>query len=105
MTSLSSPANLAAWERGLMRPIGLIVLAAGAAVGGYVAWRWTTRNMYYRSLHSSIRPPHVMEEDYEQWVIRRRKRWRVVKAAIGAVFGVAVAGVLFVMIDSGLARR
>ena len=87
-----------------MRPEAVMVLVAGAAVGGYWAWRRTTANMYYRSLNSSIRPPEVSPDDYEGWVIARRKRWRMAKALLGAGLGGAVAGILFVMIDSGLAR-
>ena len=48
-----------------MRPIGLIVVIAGAALVGYLAWRLTTSRMYYRSANSSIRPPHVPLEEYD----------------------------------------
>jgi hypothetical protein len=83
----------------------VIVLLAGAALGGYSAWRLETKTMFYRSANSTIRPPDVALEDYEQWVLRRRKRWRALKAVLFGAVGAAVAGVLFVMIDSGLSRR
>ena len=83
----------------------VIALLVGAALGGYWAWRLETRTMYYRSPNSTIRPSNVAVEDYEQWVIARRKRWRALKAALFATVGAAVAGVLFFMIDSGLSRR
>ena len=35
----------------------------------------------------------------------RRKRWRLVKVAAGAILGAIIGGVLFAMIDSGLSRR
>jgi hypothetical protein len=28
--------------------------------------------------------------DYEQWMIARRKRWRLVKTVVGAVLGAAI---------------
>ena len=87
-----------------MRPIGLIVVIAGAALVGYLAWRLTTSRMYYRSANSSIRPPHVPLEEYEAWVIARRKRWRLVKTAAAAGLGAIMAGMLFVMVDSGLSQ-
>ena len=88
-----------------MRPIGLIVIAViGAALFGYQAWRRTTSTMYYRSASSSVRPPHVRPEDYEDWVIARRKRWRLVKTAAAAGLGAIMAGILFVMVDSGLSQ-
>jgi hypothetical protein len=62
---------------GIMRPIGLIVIVIGAALFAYLAWRRTTSTMYYRSANSSIRPPHVRPEDHEEWVMARRKRWRL----------------------------
>ena len=88
-----------------MRLIQVIVAAAGGALCGYWAWRRTTRNMYYRSPSSSIRPPNVAEEDYEGWVIARRKRWRAAKSTLFAALGAAIVWVLFTMIDSGLSRR
>jgi hypothetical protein len=83
----------------------VIVLLAGAVLGGYWAWRLETRTMYYRSPNSTIRPSTVALEDYEQWVIARRKRWRMLKSALFAIVGAAIAGALFFMIDSGLSRR
>jgi hypothetical protein len=61
--------------------------------------------MYYRSANSWIRPQHVPLEDYDDWVIARRKRWRLLKASGAAVLGAASGGLLFIMIDSGLSRR
>ena len=88
-----------------MRVVGMLALAAGAALGGYLVWRRTTSTMFYRSANSSVRPSHVPAEAYEDWVIARRKRWRLVKAVVGAVIGAIIAGVLFKMIDSGLQSR
>jgi hypothetical protein len=88
-----------------MRSIGLIAIAVGAALFAYLAWRRTTSRLYYRSANSSVRPPHVRPEDYEEWVIARRKRWRLVKVAIAAIVGAAVGWMLFAMIDSGLSQR
>ena len=88
-----------------MRPIGLIVIVLGAALSAYWAWRRTTSTMYYRSANSSIRPPHVRPEDYEEWVIALRKRWRLAKTAAAAVLGAAIGWLLFAMIDSGLTQR
>ena len=88
-----------------MSPVGLIVVVAGGAVCGYAMWRQTTRHLYYRSMHSTIRPPHVAEQDYESWVITRRKRWRLAKSTLFAGLGAAAAWVLVVMIDSGLAQQ
>ena len=89
-----------------MRSVGLIVIAViGAALFGYLAWRRTTSKMHYRSANSSIRPPHVRLEDYEAWVMVRRRRWRLLKAAAAAVAGAMIGGLLFAMIDSGLLRR
>jgi hypothetical protein len=89
-----------------MRPIGLIVVVViGAALFAYLAWRRTTSTMYYRSANSSIRPSHVRPEDYEEWVMARRKRWRVVKVLAAAVLGGIIGGLLFAMLDSGLSRR
>ncbi|HEX9327898.1 MAG TPA: hypothetical protein VF915_15340 [Reyranella sp.] len=88
-----------------MRPLGLVVIVVGAALFAYLAWRRTTSTMYYRSANSSIRPPHVRPEDYQEWVIARRKRWRLVKVALAAVLGAIIGGMLFAMIDSGLSRQ
>ena len=88
-----------------MRPIGLIVIVAGAALFAYLTWRRTTSTMYYRSANSSIRPPHVRPEDYDEWVMARRRRWRLVKVAAAAALGAIIGGLLFAMIDSGLSRR
>ena len=88
-----------------MRLMEVVVVVMGGALCGYWVWRQTTRNLYYRSLHSTIRPPDVTELDYDRWVIRRRKRWRVAKSTLAAALGAAIAWVLFTMIDSGLARR
>jgi hypothetical protein len=88
-----------------MRPIGLVVAVVGAAVFAYLAWRRTTSRMYYRSASSSIRPPHVRPENYEEWVIARRKRRRLVKTAAAAALGAAIGWLLFSMIDSGLTQR
>jgi hypothetical protein len=88
-----------------MRSIGLIAIAVGAALFAYLAWRRTTSRLYYRSANSSVRPPRVRPEDYEEWVIARRKRWRLVKVALAAVVGAAVGWMLFAMIDSGLSQR
>jgi hypothetical protein len=81
------------------------MVIAGAALVGYLAWRRTTSRMYYRSASSSIRPSHVRLEDYEGWVIARRKRWRLVKTAAAVVLGAAMAGMLFAMVDAGLSQR
>ena len=88
-----------------MQSIGLIAIVVGAALLGCLAWQRTTSTMYYRSANSSIRPQHVRPEDYEGWVIARRKRWRLAKTVLGALVGAAVGWVLFTMTDSGLARR
>jgi hypothetical protein len=88
-----------------MRLLGLIAIVVGAALFAYLAWRRTTSRLYYRSANSSVRPPHVRPEDYEEWVIARRKRWRLVKVAITAIVGAAVGWMLFAMIDSGLSQR
>jgi hypothetical protein len=89
-----------------MRPIGLIVVAViGAGLFAYLAWRRATSTMYYRSANSSIRPSHVRPEDYEEWVMSRRKRWRLIKAMVAAALGGIVGGLLFTMIDSGLTRQ
>ena len=88
-----------------MRPIGLIAVVVSAALFAYLAWRRTTSTMYYRSANSSIRPPHVRPEDYEEWVIARRKRRRLAKTATAAVVGAAIGWLLFSMIDSGLTQR
>jgi hypothetical protein len=77
----------------------------GAALFAYLAWRRTTSTMYYRSANSSIRPPHVQPEDYEEWVMARRKRWRLIKAVAAAALGAIVGGLLFAMIDSALSQR
>ena len=106
MTPRARPATLALGSvLGVMRPIGLIVIVIGAALFAYLAWRRTTSTMYYRSANSSIRPPHVRPEDYEEWVMARRKRWRLIKAAGAAALGAIVGGILFAMIDSGLSQR
>lgn len=81
--------------------VHIIAAAAGAALSGYWMWRHTTRSMYYRSPNSSIRPPDVTEEDYEGWVIARRKRWRAAKSALAAGLGAVVAWLLCAMILSG----
>ena len=88
-----------------MRPIELVAVAAGAVLFAYLAWHRTTSGLYYRSPNSSVRPPHIRPEDYEEWVIARRKRWRLAKTVLGALAGAAVGWVLFTMTDSGLARR
>ena len=88
-----------------MQSIGLIAIVVGAALFGYLAWQRTTSTMYYRSAHSSIRPQHVRPEDYEEWVIARRKRWRLVKTAAAALVGAAIGWLLFTMVVSGLAQQ
>jgi hypothetical protein len=88
-----------------MRPPELIAIVVGTALFAFLAWRRTTSRMYYRSANSSVRPPHVRPEDYEEWVVARRKRWRLVKTAIAAVLGAAIGWMLFAMIDSGLSQR
>ncbi len=75
-----------------MRPIELIVIVAGAALFALLAWRQTTSRLYYRSANSSVRPPHIRLEDYEEWVIARRKRWRLAKTAVAALVGASAAG-------------
>jgi hypothetical protein len=70
-----------------MHPIELVAVAAGAVLFAYLAWHRTTSSMYYRSANSSVRPPHVRPEDYEEWVIARRKRWRLAKAVVSALAG------------------
>ena len=72
-----------------MRPIELVAVAAGAVLFAYLASRRATSSMYYRSPNSSGRPPHVRPEDYEVWVIARRKRWRLAKTVVGALLGMA----------------
>jgi hypothetical protein len=52
-----------------------------------------------------VAPDDVRPEDYEQWVIGRRKRCRLAKAVIGALLGAAIGWVLLTMTDSGLARH
>ena len=88
-----------------MFSIGLIAIVVGAALFGYLAWRRTTSRMYYRSANSSIRPEHVRPEHYEEWVIARRKRWRLAKTVTAALLGAALGWMLFIMIGSGLTRR
>ena len=88
-----------------MRPIELVAVAAGAVVFAFLAWCRTTSSLYYRSANSSIRPPHVRPEDYEEWVIARRKRWRLAKTVVGALLGAAVGWMLCTITNSGLARR
>ena len=88
-----------------MRPIGLIAIVIGAALFAYLAWRRATSTMYYRSANSSIRPPHVRPEDYEEWAMARRRRWRLVKVVAAAALGAIVGWLLFAMIDSGLSRH
>ena len=88
-----------------MQLMGVVVAVAGGALCGCWAWRQTTRNMYYRSLHSSIRPPDVSEEDYDRSVLVRRKRRRAARSALFATLGAAVAWVLFTMVDAGLTKR
>jgi len=85
-----------------MRSIGLIAAIVGAALFAYVSWRRTTSRMYYRSSNSSVRPPHVRPEDYEEWVITRRKRWRLVRTAAAAALGAVIGWILFIMINSGV---
>jgi F0F1-type ATP synthase assembly protein I len=104
MTSGASPASLAAGVQGVMLSIGLVVAVISAALFGYLAWRRTTSTMYYRSANSSIRPQHVRLEDYEEWVIVRRKRWRLVKTVVAALLGAAIGWLLVAMIGSGLTR-
>jgi hypothetical protein len=88
-----------------MRPIELVAVAAGAVLFACLAWHRTTSSLYYRSANSSVHPPHIRPEDYEEWVIARRKRWRLAKTVAGALLGAAVGWMLFTMTDSGLARR
>jgi hypothetical protein len=88
-----------------MLSIRLVVAAVSAALFGYVAWRRTTSRMYYRSANSSIRPQHVRLEDYEEWVIVRRKRWRLVKTGAATLLGAAIGWMLFAMVASGLTPR
>jgi hypothetical protein len=87
-----------------MLSIGLVVAAVSAVLFGYLAWRRTTSTMYYRSANSSIRPQHVRPEDYEEWVMVRRKRWRLVKTVAAALLGAAIGWTLVTMIGSGLTR-
>ena len=75
-----------------MRPIGLVVITASAVLFAYLAWRRTTSSMYYRSANSSVRPPHVRPEDYEEWVIARRKRWRLAKTSLAPSWARLSAG-------------
>jgi hypothetical protein len=105
MTSGTGPATLVIGAKGVMLSIGLIAIVAGATLFGYLTWRRTTSTMYYRSANSSIRPQHVRPEDYEEWVMARRKRWRVVKTVAAALLGAAFGWMLFTMIDSGLTRQ
>ena len=105
MTSGTGPATLVIGALGVMLSIELIAIVAGAALFGYVAWRRTTSTMYYRSANSSIRPQHVRPEDYEEWVMARRKRWRVVKTVAAALLGAAIGWMLFTMISSGMTRQ
>jgi hypothetical protein len=87
-----------------MRPIELVAVIAGAVLFACLAWHRTTSSLYYRSANSSVRP-HIRPEDYEEWVIARRKRWRLAKTVVGALLGAAVGWVPFTMTDSGLAQR
>jgi glycerol uptake facilitator-like aquaporin len=105
MTSGIGPATLVIGAQGVMLSIELIAVVAGAALFGYLAWRRTTSTMYYRSANSSVRPQHVRPEDYEEWVMARRKRWRVVKTVAAALLGAAIGWMLFIMIGSGLTRQ
>jgi len=88
-----------------MRPIELVAVAAGAVLFAYLTWRRTTSRLYHRSANSSVRPSHIPPEDYEEWAIARRKRWRLAKTVVGALLGAAIGWMLFTMTDSGLARR
>ena len=88
-----------------MRPFELVAVAAGAVLFACLAWHRTTSSLYYRSVNSSVRPPRIRAEDYEEWVIARRKRWRLAKTVVGALLGAAAGWVLFTMADSGLAGR
>jgi hypothetical protein len=88
-----------------MRIVGMLVLIAGAALSGYWMWRRTTATMYYRSPNSTIRPPHLTPEEYDAWVLTRRKRVRLLKSAVVAALGGFLAWLLFAMVDSGLSRR
>ncbi len=47
-------------------------------------------------------PAHVRPEDYEEWVIARRKRRRLIKTVAAALVGAAIGWLLFTMIGSGL---
>ena len=76
-----------------------------AALFGYLAWRRTTSTMYYRSANSSIRPQHVRPEDYEEWVIVRRKRWRLVKTVAATLAGAAIGWMPYAMVASGLTSQ
>ena len=82
-----------------------MAIVVGAGLFAFLAWRRTTSTMYYRSANSSIRPPHVRPEDYEKWVLARRKRRRLAKTAVAAAVGAAISWLLFTMIDSGLSRH
>jgi hypothetical protein len=61
--------------------------------------------MFYRSPNSTIRPSHVPPENYEAWVLVRRKRWRLLKSAIATVVGGGIVLLVFTMVDSGMSRR
>jgi hypothetical protein len=88
-----------------MRLVGMLVLVAGAGMSGYWMWRRTTATMYYRSANPTIRPPHLTQEQYDAWVLTRRKRLRLLKSAIVAALGGLLAWLLFAMVDSGLSQR
>jgi len=88
-----------------MRIVGILVAIAAAASGGYWMWRRTRATLYYRSANSTIRPSHISQEDYDAWVIARRKNWRLVKTIIAAVLVGLIACLLLVMVEGGLSRR
>lgn len=88
-----------------MRTAGILALIAGAALGGWWMWRRTTATLHYRSPNPTIRPRHVRPQDYDRWALARRKRWRLLRTTVAALAGAGVAGMLFVMIDSGVRGR
>jgi hypothetical protein len=88
-----------------MRIVGILVAIAAAALSGYWMWRRTTATMYYRSANSTIRPSHLSQDDYDAWVIARRKRGRLLKSIAAAAVGCFTAWLLFAMVESGLSRQ
>lgn len=76
------------------------VVALGATFGGIAAWSLETRKLYRRGAEEW--PVGMDPLQRERWVLRRRRRWRLVKTALSALAGAAVA---FVMVLALALRR